>query len=595
MMTGIADRQTLQNRRQRAEGLRFLHRNLSVILLWNMPLPVLLWLGFHDSLQVSVFLIWSTAFYLVTVPRYFWSRKLGLTDFSVDCDSAEQPVEELERLLIIPSLFAGMVWGGIGLALFETGGQVQQVTVLTLVYGMCLLSLITAVCSLTSFLAFAVPALTGQALYFFVLNQTFWVAGAMSLILLVLLVYLGKSASNLSRRWLMLKRENLELINSLTAEKERAVLANKSKSRFLASASHDLRQPVHSLTMFAEALRGEVTTRNARELVEHVNTSVNSLDNLLTPLLEVSKLEAGVVEPRKMPISIAPLLERIISELRPQANAKSLQLRTRLLDAHVYTDPILLATVIRNLIQNALDFTHKGGIILSLRYRGDRLLLQIRDTGVGIDKDDLDRVFVEFFQVENHERLQKKGLGLGLTISKKLSDLLDLNLAIKSLPGKGSIFSLELLPIVREKVVPVTAGKEPPQSSLAGKRLLIIDNEESILQGTLSVLHRWHCVVDTADCADRALHLLAQGIRYDAYLCDYQLGGKLNGVELLKAMSNVDGGSTPGILVTGTTDPEFIRSATAAGFVLLHKPVKPAQLRALLSQKVQGRAKVEEA
>ncbi len=590
MMNAGTNIQTDQALKQAAEGLQFLYKNLTSVLPWNMALPVLLYFSFYESISVGSMLLWAIPFYVITVPRYWLSRYFSN-------HALPQNVRDLrlwELGVAVPSLLAGLVWGAITFILFDSGGLVQQVTILTIVFGICILSLVLAVYCLPAFYGFIIPSLLGESLYFFTIGREYWVIGVLSLILLAALIKIGQSANRQNQSKLQLETENLELIEKLTVQKERAELANYSKSKFLASAGHDLRQPVHSLTMFAEALRSEISTRTGRELVDHVDSSVAVLDNLLTALLEISRLEAGVVSARKVPINIEPLLKQVIDELRPVANEKQIQFRTRLRDAHVYTDPILLANIVRSLIRNAIEFTDSGGILVSIRRYGDRMLLQIWDTGSGISEDHKEQIFVEFFQIDNHERDRKKGLGLGLSISKKLCELLGFELNMRSELGKGSVFELELTRIPVEKVIPVSKDIPAPQMSLSGKRLLIIDNEESILQGTLSVLHRWHCVVDTASNTERALELLKQGCRYDAYLCDHQLGGTMNGIELLNAMAVIDGGNTPGILVTGNTDPEFIRSVMRTGYVLLHKPVKPAQLRALLAQKVQNRLQVEE-
>ncbi len=566
---------------QIAEGLMFLYRNLSTVMLWNMLLPLIIWFTFRDVMSLQSMLPWMVSFYLVTIVRivislYFSSKPSPLSS------------PEISRWgwwITVPSTLAGCVWGYAVYVFFEGGSVSQQLILLTIINGVCVLSLVISAYWLPAFYGFVIPALSGEAIYFATQAESgLWIIAAVALLLLTVLLKIGNSTNELTSKALKLKFENLHLIKHLTAEKERAENASRSKSRFLAAASHDLRQPVHSLTMFTDALRMEVKEKEAIELVEHMNQSVEDLDTLLTALLDISKLDAGVVTARKMPINILTLINNLVSEFQALANQKELYLRVRVFECHVYTDPLLLSTVIRNLLQNAIRFTESGGILIGLRSRGDNVLLQVWDSGIGIPDDKIDHIFVEFFQIDNVERDRQKGLGLGLSISRRLSDLLDHQLRVKTWPGKGTVFEVEMLKVARGKVIPVHAEFNANGQSLRGKRLLVIDNEISILQGMLSVLSRWHCQVDTASTAQDALGLVRQGNHYDSYISDYHLGPGMNGVELLTEFSKIDGGRTPGIILTGNTEAEFIRSVSDSRFVLLHKPVKPAQLRASLLQ-----------
>ncbi|MCB1756477.1 MAG: hybrid sensor histidine kinase/response regulator, partial [Gammaproteobacteria bacterium] len=363
--------------------------------------------------------------------------------------------------------------------------------------------------------------------------------------------------------------------------------ACKSKSRFLAAASHDLRQPVHSLTMLAEALRGEAKGQVVRELVDNVSASVDSLDELLTDLLDISRLDAAVVKVRKLPVNIRPVIESIVDDLRTSADAKNIYIRTHISDTFVYSDPVLLGTVIRKLLVNAVQFTQRGGVLVGLRKRGDTVLVQVWDSGPGIAHENSEDIFVEFYRIDGSGRESGKGLGLGLPISKRLSDLLGHELRFSSRPGKGSVFEIRLQCIQQQKIIPVHAARSARQVSLSGRRLLVVDNEVAILQGTLAVLKNWQCEVSTATNAKDALALVKSGAHFDGYLCDYDLGSEMNGIALLEQLQALDGGRTPGIIITGNTDLDFIRMAADAGHTVLHKPVKPAQLRALLMRQSQ--------
>lgn len=567
---------------QTGEALQLLNRNLAVSIQWSLLVPLVIGFAFHETFSWQGALLWTGLFYLVMLPRLWIAKDLSQKPLPLN----EEQLGGWGHQVMISSLCGGLVWASSTFVFFDSGRPEQQVILLTIVYAISLISLMMAAYWLPAFYIFVTPLLGGQILFFgFISEARYRMMAVVSLLLLVVLIKIGKSTHNLAQNVLSLRFQNLRLVDKLIREKNSVEFASMSKSRFLAAAGHDLRQPVHSLTMLAEALRGEVKTRVAKELVENVNASVGSLDNLLTDLLDISRLDAGLVNDRKLPVNIRPIVESIVEDLRPQADTANLYLRVRLSDTYVYSDPLLLATIIRKLIGNAVKFTRHGGVLVGLRRRSDKVLLQVWDSGPGIAKESYEDIFIEFHQLSS-VRQYSKGLGLGLSIGKRLAGLLGHDLRLRSRVGKGSVFELELARISPQNVIPVTAGSAR-QVSLRGRRLLIVDNEPGVLQGTLAVLKGWQCEVDTASNAREALAQLESGKHYDGYICDYNLGPGANGLELLARLHELDGGHTPGIIVTGNTDPALIGMASKAGHIVLYKPVKPAQLRALLMRQKQ--------
>src|SRR5205814_4487268 len=240
---------------------------------------------------------------------------------------------------------------------------------------------------------------------------------------------------------LRLRFENLDLVGELRNERDLAHQANLAKSRFLASASHDLRQPVHALSMFVGALRARSMDVEAQRLVDHIDGSVSAMNNLFSALLDISRLDAGVIQPRSEAFAIQPLLQRICDEYRSEAEQKGLRLMLHPCSASIRSDQVLLERVVRNIVSNAVRYTQRGRVVVGCR-RGSRLSIQIFDTGSGIAREHQEHVFQEFYQIENPERDRTKGLGLGLAIVKRLTELLDHPLVFRSQLNRGSMFAL---------------------------------------------------------------------------------------------------------------------------------------------------------
>lgn len=570
-----------QKLNQTAAGLVFLHKNLVEGLPWYMLIPVALAITFRGVDDWNGILVWGFIFYLITIPRYFVSLRYSRKDLPKN----QKELSNWRFWVIAPALLSGVLWGASPFVFFDLGAAYQQLVLLTIINGACLMAVLLSTYCLPAFVGFILPAMSGEFLFFvFVADSRYRVIGLLPLIMVVVLLKIAQNTRSQTRKSEQLKIENQLLVENLTREKERAETANRAKTQFLAAANHDLRQPVHSLTLLAEALKNNSTDPETLNLVSHIGDSVESLDFVLTALLDISRLEADVVKVDKMSVRIKPLIQALYDEFEPMATAKNIKFKLRVCDCLVYSDPIHLSKILRNLIANSIQFTDKGGILLAARQRGDQVILQVWDTGYGIPNDELEDVFTEFYQRQNKERTSGKGLGLGLSICRRLAELLDHKLSLRSKYGTGSLFEVELPWLESEKLVTVVSTTPVSAFPLKGRRVLVVDNEDSILQGTLAVLHRWGCVVDTAETFENAVAYLEQGRAYDLYLVDYKLGASGNGAELLENFKRLDGGLVPGIIMTGNTSPEFIRTTIDAGYTLLHKPVKPAALRALMAR-----------
>lgn len=376
----------------------------------------------------------------------------------------------------------------------------------------------------------------------------------------------------------------------LAAQKESAEQADLAKSRFLAAASHDLRQPLHAIGLFVEALKPQLTGRNAAILLGKIESSVVSLESLFNAILDVTRLDAGAVVPQATSVDLHHLITRLGLEFQPEAEQRGLRLSTRVRPGlHCITDATLLERILRNLLSNALRYTRTGGVLLSVRPRGDgRALLQVWDTGMGIPLADQSRVFEEFFQVDNPHRDRDRGLGLGLSIVKRLADLLGYQLAVRSRPGQGSVFCLNLS--LAPSATPMQAAEiEPPpgMARLRGK-VLVVDDDTIGRDALRGLLESWGLETLAASGSAEALaHLRTVP---DAVLSDYRLRGE-TGLEVVTALERGFPGQTfATILITADTSGATTRAIRERGLRLLHKPLRPAKLRALLSQLLRERS-----
>ena len=375
-------------------------------------------------------------------------------------------------------------------------------------------------------------------------------------------------------------------VQALRAAIEEADRSNVAKSRFLAAASHDLRQPLHALGLFAGALEDRVRETEAQELVSKIQDSTRALEEMFDALLDVTRLDAGVTDAHVTDVALLPLLQRLEAEFTPQARRKGLQLRVMSSRLAVRSDPVLLARILQNLVSNAIRYTDRGRIVVGCRRRGGQVRLEVADSGRGIAPERRREIFEEFHRVEPDPARTGEGLGLGLSIVERLARLLDHRVDVDSTPGRGSVFTITVPRASR----PADASEQPaPQAPLhlGGVSVLVVDDDATVLDATRQQLERWGCRVQAAPSAVEACdpeRLAASSP--DVIVADYQLAGGATGIEAVAAIRVMLGRPVPAVLLTGATSPDAVGAARAGGFPLLHKPLAPAKLRAALAQLV---------
>jgi signal transduction histidine kinase/CheY-like chemotaxis protein len=371
-------------------------------------------------------------------------------------------------------------------------------------------------------------------------------------------------------------------------------LANLAKSRFIAVASHDLRQPLHALGLFVGQLRGHVESIEGRQLVERVDGAVVNMNELFSALLDISKLDAGVLVPDLTEFPVDRLLKRMEVTFAAIARAKGLSLRVVSSSAWVRSDIILLERILQNLVSNALRFVVHGGVVVGCRRRDGLLRIDVCDTGPGIPKDRQRDVFGEFYQLDGPRQDRHRGMGLGLAIVDRLCRLLGHRVELTSAPGKGARFAI-FVPqaAARAEMVAPLSHSHSSLDLPVGKLALIIDDDAMNLESLRGLLANWGCRVATAATSEEALaRCTADTQAPDIIISDYHLSSGTTGYEVIARLRNRFGPSVPAFLMSGDTAPERLREASASGFQLLHKPVPPMKLRLMLNQLLKDRPPV---
>jgi signal transduction histidine kinase len=503
--------------------------------------------------------------------------------------SSRPALEDMPRWghrFTLSAAIAGIVWGLGGIILHAPGSFTLQVLVSLALVGMTLMTMFFAASSLASFVAFTYPVLILSALPYLTAGDTPGVAiGLAIFVLLPLLTCLARVLAREFRGSLEVRLRNARLLAELHAQKGAAEEASLAKSRFVAVASHDLRQPLHALSLFAQALAECPLPGHERQLVANIRRAIETMDEMFDALLDISRLDAGAVRARVATFGLEELFERLRFEFSAVAQQKGLRFRVAGTALLVRSDPELLAQILRNLLANAMRYTDHGGVLLGARRRGGKIRIEVWDTGCGIPEEQRSHVFEEFTQLANPERDRRKGLGLGLAIVARLVRLLAHTIELRSVVGRGSAFGVTLEVGRKEDHVPtVQASRELKGSfDLSGILALVIDDEATVRHGMEALLRKWSCEVIAAASGAEIVEKLSTVRRTpDIIIADYKLREEANGVALIERLRGEFNTDVPALLITAATAAER-RDCEVGGLPVLPKPVNPARLRTLLA------------
>ncbi|HEY3698914.1 MAG TPA: ATP-binding protein [Spongiibacteraceae bacterium] len=378
---------------------------------------------------------------------------------------------------------------------------------------------------------------------------------------------------------IQIRFENLDLVRSLEIEKQAAEQANLAKSRFLAAASHDLRQPLHALMLFSGMLNSS-SPEQTQTMIAHIHHAADSLNKLFGGLLDLSQLDAGVVNPSVTCVRIGPIIASIAREIQPRADGKGISFTHTTTDFTVKTDPLLFERILRNLADNAIKYTESGKISITASVLEDKVLVIVRDTGVGIAEDMQVKIFDEFFQVHNPARNIEKGTGLGLAIVQRLCQLLDHRLMVQSVVGVGSEFTLLLNAENTQEFstaerLSSARAENVPQDLI----IVVVEDDARVRFAMKSLLESWKCRALVYECCTSALSNLAEeALVPDTLIADFRLADGSNGFEAITAFRNKFGAQFPAAIFTGDTEEHLRYVQTMPDVPVFQKPVQPEEI-----------------
>jgi two-component system, sensor histidine kinase len=582
---------TLGDARIRSEQVRtvYLHSPTTTIgsLVAGAALVAVMW----DHVSHAVLVSWLLALCLHQALRVHHYRGY------LRAGPEGQRAERWGRLYIMAAATAGVIWGSAGVLMFVPDSLAHQAMLVLILFGIATVSMGSLSAYASAFYALVLPTLLpiitrmlfddGPARVYLAIP---------GIIVLCVVLSFGRTVNRIIAEWQRKRLENLDLIEELRAQKaiaERArqvaEAASRSKTQFFAAASHDLRQPLHAMGLFAAALYEKIKDPEVLNTVKSINASVAALEGLFNELLDISKIESGALKPSVTNFPLEDVFGRLRDGFAAEAQAKGLRLTIESGGHVARSDALLLERILRNLLSNAIRYTREGGVALSATASADALRIEVRDTGPGIRPEDQQRIFEEFVQLANPGRTSKKGLGLGLSIVQRLCALLGCEIRLASEPGKGSAFSFD----VPRGTAVERGDREVPapkrRTDLSGKLVVVIDDEAAIVEGMTVLLSGWGVEVIGSLTGDEVMDAVLSRERMpDLIIADYRLAAGAVGTDVIDRLRRELDPEIPAILVTGSTGADRVSEADAKRYDLLLKPVNPETLRELIGLKLEN-------
>lgn len=583
----------------KAELVRYLYRqapgSMVAILIVGGILAYVLW----NRVPNNQLLVW-----LLVLAGICMLRMVQIRSFF----RREPPKQNMSRWAAASaagSALIGAAWAFASILFLDPDQPISVITITVILMGICAGSIVNLASYLPSFWVVVGPSM--GALMVVLLWHGNAVSNTVALLAGVALIAYFVGARNVHRlltESLQLSFENVALrreaeeksklletaLQQMDAARRSAEQANAAKTRFLAAASHDLRQPIHALGLLLATLADRVRNDQTAPLLGQIDASVDAVDAMLNSLLDISKLDAGVVHANVGPVDLGALLERLSAEYQPVARLTNNRLRLRPARAMVLSDAAMLQRILANLVSNALRYTHHGRVLVAARKRGDSIRIDVYDNGPGIPAESLEDIFLEFHQLGNPERDRRRGLGLGLAIVKRLVGLLDHRMEVRSEVGRGSRFSITLPRSVQAQVPRAQLGVAEADADVRGSHVLVLDDEVSVLDAMRRLLEGWGCEVSTAATPEEAEASVFPSRPPDLVIVDYRLRRNASGIETIGKLQQRIGKPVPALVITGDTAPDRLREAQESGYPLLHKPVMPARLRSAMRQLMERRS-----
>lgn len=493
------------------------------------------------------------------------------------------------RTIVTTMVIFGCHWG-IASALLVWSGDAVSLGTVGMVMTATILGGLGAASAPPAFSVFAILAFVpGIVILLGQMDRAHFVLAVVAVGTLYSLLRLGRQLSGMIEETLRLRQDKDEALERLSQQTAIAQANAAEKTRFLAAASHDLRQPLQALSLFSAALDPRIVGADDRQLWDRMNQSLDALTGLFDNLLDVARLDLGQIPMAHEAVSLPELFEELQMQFEPLALAKGLELRAHALPAAVNSNPVQLQRLLTNLLTNAIRYTGQGRILLAARRAGADIRIEVRDGGCGIAQAEHEAIFREFYQIGNPERDRRKGVGLGLSTVQRIARLLGHAITVRSRPDRGSVFAITLTRASTPRHEAAVEAPAIPANALLGVSVLVIDDESEIRVATAAALTGWGCEVWCADGPAAAHELIEQhGRPPQLVLCDYRLRSPETGVQIVATLRQRWSKNLPAVIVSGDSGAQALDEARAAGLSFHRKPARPAALRALLNSLVRN-------
>ena len=530
--------------------------------------------------------IWRAVFFFVLISSTITFQMVLATRQAKE-DWSDDEFIAVRRQFDVSAMLVGTMWGFAGFFLFPSGDPAKQLFLTFVMGGMSLSAVGTQGMRLLTCYASIIPGMTPLATrYLLEPGSTGLISGGLIFAYIVVLVSLARKINDFMLRAFKLQIEKDGLLADVQAQSEEierakaeAEEANLSKSRFLAQASHDLRQPLHAINLFIESLPEAKTKAEEERIIARVRQSLDVLTKLFDSLLDVTLLDTGGINIRKQAFRPTDIIQEVARDFALVAEACSVRLKVVPSALAVEADPVLTRRMLQNLISNAIRHSEGGVVLIGCRRRGKSVSIDVVDNGAGIALADQRRVFSEFTRLDSVRMGSEAspGLGLGLSIVKRVADQLGLTVHLASRPNKGSVFSIRGFERTDpEKDLPPTRSKPASTGLVSGASLFVLDDDLDTLEATKLLLQRWGCEVQTSgdwnDVIDAS---------FDVLICDYELSVDVSGIDVIRKLRAEDP-NLAAVMISGNTSKELRLAAADLAVPLLHKPIRPAQLRSAL-------------
>ncbi|OED36570.1 hypothetical protein AB833_26600 [Chromatiales bacterium (ex Bugula neritina AB1)] len=528
-----------------------------------------LWFSF-PSAQVAG---WVLTGFLVAVPRYFIINRMKNRLLPDDSHLS------LEFGTAVALFISGLHWGAAAWLFLDTSNAQGFALVCGSILGviaaaLAIYSTRPLICCLFTATVFSIAALKLALL-------ESWTLAIMCLIMLPPYAMASRTLGRRIEKSITQDFRNAELLEEVRATKDALEKSSREKSLFMAATSHDLRQPLHAQSMILQIMSNRAQGTEFGDLVDKMMISNDALIALFNSLLEVSQLDAGTIKVHTSHHSLLETANLIVDEFQETASQKGLTLEVDCSECVIYSDPILIMRILRNLVSNAIKFTDTGFVRLKVTEQGSEVEVSICDSGIGIPRSDQETIFTEYTQLGNPSRDRRKGIGLGLALVRRMCELLDHQIRLDSTPGEGSCFYLQLPAGDPDKIMKPT--KETVPNFIRDLDIMIIDDEQPILEAMNTLFLDWSCRTKTFTTVHEACTTIKElDYHPDLIISDYRLGGEENGIEAIEKIHQLLNEEVPAIIISGDTDPRLLEKIHNEDFYLLHKPVRIDKLRKVI-------------